>query len=122
MGRSFSVYLFCLAMDPLFVYLNRIPGVISVQGYVDDTTIIGNAQNPDWMIQTAIRILPRHDLLWISIRVFGDVLLHTTNFLLDVVQENFLMLTGRPLRRQYRNRLSRAFCNACASLATILLS
>ena len=34
----FSVYLFCLAMDP-FTYLNRIPGVISVQGYIDDTTI-----------------------------------------------------------------------------------
>ena len=28
MGRSFSVYLFCFAMDPLFHYLNRIPGVI----------------------------------------------------------------------------------------------
>ena len=39
MGRSFSVYLFCLAMDPLFTYLNRIPGVISVQGYIDDTAI-----------------------------------------------------------------------------------
>ena len=50
MGRSFSVYLFCLAMDPLFVYLNRIPGVITVQGYIDDTTIIGNAQDPDWLI------------------------------------------------------------------------
>ena len=24
MGRSFSVYLFCLAMDPLFTYLNRL--------------------------------------------------------------------------------------------------
>ena len=39
MGRSFSVYLFCLAMDPLFTYLNQIPGVLAVQGYVDDTTI-----------------------------------------------------------------------------------
>ena len=53
MGRSFSVYLFCLAMDPLFVYLNRIPGVITVQGYVDDTTIIGNAQDPDWLLTVA---------------------------------------------------------------------
>ena len=53
MGRSFSVYLFCLAMDPLFVYLNRIPGVITVQGYVDDTTIIGNAQDPDWLATVA---------------------------------------------------------------------
>ena len=53
MGRSFSVYLFCLAMDPLFVYLNRIPGVITVQGYVDDTTTIGDAQDPDWLLTVA---------------------------------------------------------------------
>ncbi len=49
MGRSFSVYLFCLAMDPVFHYLNRIPGVISVQGYVDDTTIVGSAENASWL-------------------------------------------------------------------------
>ena len=49
MGRSFSVYLFCLAMDPLFTYLNRIPGVISVQGYIDDTTIVGNSQSLSWL-------------------------------------------------------------------------
>ena len=53
MGRSFSVYLFCLAMDPLFTYLNRIPGVISVQGYVDDTTIAGDAQNLEWLTHVA---------------------------------------------------------------------
>ena len=53
MGRSFSVYLFCLAMDPLFVYLNRIPGVLSVQGYVDDTTIVGDAQNLHWISAVA---------------------------------------------------------------------
>ena len=40
---------FAFAMDPLFTYLNRIPGVISVQGYVDDTTIAGD--NPGcWML------------------------------------------------------------------------
>ena len=49
MGRSFSVYLFCLAMDPVFHYLNEIPGVISVQGYVDDTTIVGSAENAEWL-------------------------------------------------------------------------
>ena len=47
LGRSFSVYLFCLAMDPLFHYLNRIPGVISVQAYVDDTIIAGVASDPN---------------------------------------------------------------------------
>ena len=49
MGRSFSVFLFCLAMDPLFTYLNRIPGVLSVQGYIDDTTIAGDAQCLEWL-------------------------------------------------------------------------
>ena len=49
MGRSFSVYLFCLAIDPLFTYLNRIPGVISVQGYIDDTTIVGNSHSLSWL-------------------------------------------------------------------------
>ena len=53
MGRSFSVYLFCLAMDPLFTYLNRIPGVISVQGYIDDTTIAGNTQCLGWLEEVA---------------------------------------------------------------------
>ena len=49
MGRSFSVFLFCFALDPLFHYLNRIPNVISVQAYVDDTTVIGNAQDASWL-------------------------------------------------------------------------
>ena len=53
MGRSFSVYLFCFAMDPLFHYLNRIPGVISVQAYVDDTTIAGIASDPSWLHDVA---------------------------------------------------------------------
>ena len=53
MGRSFSVYLFCFAMDPLFHYLNRIPGVISVQAYVDDTTIAGVAEDPTWVQEVA---------------------------------------------------------------------
>ena len=53
MGRSFSVYLFCFAMDPLFHHLNRIPGVISVQAYVDDTTIAGVAEDPMWLHEVA---------------------------------------------------------------------
>ena len=49
MGRSFSVFLFCFAMDPLFHYLNRIPNVLAVEAYVDDTTIIGDAQSLEWI-------------------------------------------------------------------------
>ena len=52
MGRSFSVYLFCFAMEPLFHYLNRILGVISVQAYVDDT-IAGIASDPGWLHDVA---------------------------------------------------------------------
>ena len=42
MGRSFSVLLFCVAMDPVLTYLNRIPGMLAVQGYVDDTIMVGD--------------------------------------------------------------------------------
>ena len=44
MGRSFSVLFFCIAMDPVLHYLNKIPGVIVVQGYVDDTTLVNQFQ------------------------------------------------------------------------------
>ena len=47
------MYLFCFAMDPFFHYLNRIPGVISVQAYVDDTTIAGTAIDPKWICDVA---------------------------------------------------------------------
>ena len=49
MGRSYSVFLFCFAMDPIFHYLNRIPSVLAVEAYVDDTTIIGDAQSLEWI-------------------------------------------------------------------------
>lgn len=41
MGRAFSVFMFYLAMDPVYKYLNRIPGVINVKVYVDDCTVVG---------------------------------------------------------------------------------
>ena len=49
MGRSTSVYFFCLAMDPIFVVLNQIPEVLVVAGYVDDTTIVGRQTDPNWV-------------------------------------------------------------------------
>ena len=36
-------------MDPIFHYLNRIPSVLAVEAYVDDTTIIGDAQSLEWI-------------------------------------------------------------------------
>ncbi len=38
MRRSFSVFLFCFAMDPPLHFLNQIPRVLAVEAYVDDTT------------------------------------------------------------------------------------
>ena len=45
MGRSFSVLLFCIAMDPILQYLNCVPGILCVQGYVDDTTMSGDTKD-----------------------------------------------------------------------------
>ena len=36
MGRAFSVFMFCFAMDPVYWHLNKIPDVVNVKGYVDD--------------------------------------------------------------------------------------
>ena len=49
MGRSTSIFFFCLAMDPIFVALNQVPRVLLVAGYVDDTTIVGTQQDPEWI-------------------------------------------------------------------------
>ena len=52
MGRSFSVLLFCIAMDPILVYLHQIPGVLRVQGYVDDTTLVGDTRESlQWLYE-----------------------------------------------------------------------
>ena len=58
MGRSFSVFLFCLAMDPIYHYLNRIPRVLSVQGYIDDNTIAGPGNDIEWVqgVQTCYQV------------------------------------------------------------------
>ena len=49
MGRSTSVYFFCLAMDPIFVALHQVPRVLLVAGYVDDATIVGQHDDPQWI-------------------------------------------------------------------------
>ena len=36
-------------MDPIFVVLNQIPRVFVVAGYVDDTTIVGHQEDPQWI-------------------------------------------------------------------------
>ena len=49
MGRAFSVFLFCIGMDPVLTVLNRVPGVITVQGYIDDTTLAGRGHSISWI-------------------------------------------------------------------------
>jgi hypothetical protein len=41
MGRAFSVFMFCVAMDPVYWALNRIPRSLGVEGYVDDCSVAG---------------------------------------------------------------------------------
>ena len=41
MGRAFSVLLFCVAMDPWYHHVNRIPDVIVNKGYMDDNATGG---------------------------------------------------------------------------------
>ena len=85
MGRSFSVYLFCLAMDPLFTYLNQIPGVLAVQGYVDDTTIAGDGEDLAWIgnvetcyqaLQTAGFVIDPHACYFAGVVINNRALPH----------------------------------------------
>ena len=41
MGRAFSVLLFCVAMDPWYHYVHRIPRVLTNRGYMDDNATGG---------------------------------------------------------------------------------
>ena len=49
MGNALAPWIFCLALDPLIRYANRIPGIIRMQGYMDDTNSAG--KGPDWLEQ-----------------------------------------------------------------------
>ena len=53
MYAKFRNYLQPGMIIQVFHYLNRIPGVISVQEYVDDTTIAGVATDPTWLQKVA---------------------------------------------------------------------
>ena len=40
MGNALAPWIFCLALDPLVRYANRVPGVIAMKAYMDDTKAI----------------------------------------------------------------------------------
>ena len=51
MGRAFSVFMFCLAMDPVYWHLNKIPDIANVKGYVDDCTAVGTcSRDLPWLL------------------------------------------------------------------------
>ena len=49
MGNALAPWIFCLALDPLIRYANRVPGVIRMQAYMDDTNSAGKGS--DWLRQ-----------------------------------------------------------------------
>ena len=60
MGRAFSVLLFCIGMDPILTVLNDIPRVLAVRGYIDDTTLAGDAANPSWCAKAWSTLMSLH--------------------------------------------------------------
>lgn len=86
MGRSSSVFLFCLAMDPIFTYLNQIPRVQLVSGYVDDTTIVGQGTfatgEHDWLhsLMTNLSKWETAGILMDKHKCWKIGLLHSINF------------------------------------------
>ena len=127
MERSFSVFLFGFAMDPLFYYLNRIPEVLAVEAYVDDTTIIGNAQSLEWIqkvsdtyrkVKTAGFIVDFHTCyraLSNSVMRFSPQKLTDEELLVEWpnILESDSYLTARCYEIQLRPWIQYSFCTTC---------
>ena len=51
-------------MDPVLTYLNRVPGMLTVQGYVDDTTMAGDTTaGMQWLADAWNMYAPAYGLL-----------------------------------------------------------
>ena len=50
MGNALAPWIFCLALDPIVRYPNRIPRVINMKAYMDDTNITGRGRQ--WLLKT----------------------------------------------------------------------
>ena len=50
MGNALAPWIFCLALDPIVRYSNRIPRVINMKAYMDDTNTTGKGRQ--WLLRT----------------------------------------------------------------------
>ena len=82
MGRAFSVLLFCVAMDPWYHYVHRIPRVLVNRGYMDDNATGGLGLQ--WLLeaQTLIRHFSTAGLVVLSHSCYRVENLSTTPFTL----------------------------------------
>lgn len=48
-GGQRQYIFFASQLDPIFVALHQVPRVLLVAGYVDDTTIVGLQDDPQWV-------------------------------------------------------------------------
>ena len=100
MGRAFSVLLFCIGMDPILTVLNDIPRVLAVRGYIDDTTLAGDAANPSWCSKAWSMLMSLHSAgivieqhhCWRA----ADVRMHPTDGIIDVPVHLQSALQARP--------------------------
>ena len=57
MGNALAPWIFCLAIDPIVRYANRIPGVIKMNAYMDDTNTAGKGKAWLKQMQTVWEIM-----------------------------------------------------------------
>ena len=66
MGRAFSVLLFCIAMDPWYHHVNRIPDIIVNKGYMDDNATGGIGLSWIYAAETLLQSLSTAGFLVLS--------------------------------------------------------
>ena len=87
MGRAFSVLLFCVAMDPWYHYVHRIPRVLTNRGYMDDNATGGlglqwlpEAQNLINRFSTAGLLVLTHSATHLNCSPLPPLPYHTTKY------------------------------------------
>ena len=75
MGRAFSVLLFCVAMDPWYHHVHKIPQVLANRGYMDDNATGGRG----------LRWLTRAEQLIESFSSAGFVVLKHTCYSMEIL-------------------------------------